>query len=245
LVYFFDFAQLNSLRALPYVGAWRERYSSAGLGVLGVHSPRFTFTRPPEAVAAALPGLGVEWPVATDGGMAIFRAYGCHGWPSLFLWGRGGALRWHHLGEGSYAATEEAIREALGDPPGGGWPEPLDPLRPADAAGAGVVAPTPELFPGGSIERPWRAGVDGDELQLPYAAAEAHAAVEGSGELIIEVDGRLGRTIEVRGPGLYELEASEHHGSHLLLLRASPGLAIHSVQFAAGPPAPQTLGPRG
>ena len=44
LVHFFDYAQLNSVRALPYVIAWDRRYRDAGLTTLGIHSPRFKFT---------------------------------------------------------------------------------------------------------------------------------------------------------------------------------------------------------
>src|SRR5919106_6289553 len=44
LVHFFDFAQLNAVRTLPYLIAWHERYRDAGLALLGVHSPRFPFT---------------------------------------------------------------------------------------------------------------------------------------------------------------------------------------------------------
>src|SRR5262249_34061362 len=99
-------------RTLPYLRAWNERYSDAGLAVLGVHSPRFSFTRPREAVADALPRLEIDWPVAVDAEMAIWRDYEPHGWPALFLWGTGGALRWCHLGGGEYDRTEEAIREA-------------------------------------------------------------------------------------------------------------------------------------
>ena len=40
LVHFLDFAQLNSVRALPYLQAWHERYTGLGLTVLGVNSPR-------------------------------------------------------------------------------------------------------------------------------------------------------------------------------------------------------------
>ena len=125
LVHFFDFAQLNSVRALDYVIAWQRAYGEHGLGVLGVHSPRFPFTRSPNAVAAALTRLGIKWPVAMDSEFAIWRDYGSEGWPSLFLWGKGGALRWYHLGEGEYGATEKEIRAALGDPANGGWPEPV------------------------------------------------------------------------------------------------------------------------
>ena len=110
LVHFFDFAQLNSIRALPYVLAWHERYRAAGLAVIGVHSPRFAFTQPPEAVADAAARLGISHPVAVDSEYRVWRDYGCEGWPSLFLWRRGGALGWFHFGEGEYTATEEAIQ---------------------------------------------------------------------------------------------------------------------------------------
>ena len=151
LVHFFDFAQLNSVRALDYVGEWRRRYRDHGLAVLEVHSPRLALTRPADAVEAAAVRLGIDWPVALDTDLRAFRDYGCLGWPSLFLWGKGGALRWYHLGEGEYAATEEAIREALtlgGDGSNGGWPDTMGPLRPGDEPGAEVIAPSPDVFPG-------------------------------------------------------------------------------------------------
>ena len=41
LVHFLDFAQLNSVRTLPYVSEWARRYREAGLSVIGVQSPPF------------------------------------------------------------------------------------------------------------------------------------------------------------------------------------------------------------
>ena len=72
LVNFFDFAQLNSVRALPYVVAWAERYGPHGLATLGVHSPRFRFTGERDALAPALNRLGVNHPVADDSGYVIY-----------------------------------------------------------------------------------------------------------------------------------------------------------------------------
>src|SRR2546429_363907 len=43
LVHFFDVAQLNSIRTLPYLRSWHERYGGDGLAMIGVHSPRFPF----------------------------------------------------------------------------------------------------------------------------------------------------------------------------------------------------------
>lgn len=237
LVHFFDFTQLNSVRTLDYVRIWRRRYRDQGLGVLGVHSPRLALTRPGQAVAAALPRLEVDWPVAADSELRTFKGYGCLGWPSLFLWGRGGALRWHHLGEGEYAETEDVIREQLPEPPSGGWPAPVEPIRPGDAPGAVVIAPTEEVFPGGDATTPWSPRSGDGELEIDYAAAGAHAAAGGRGELRVSVDGGPEREIEVSGPWLYELAGGDHHGEHRLRLRASDGVEIHSIQFAPGPSA--------
>jgi len=98
LVHFFDFAQLNSVRALPYLRKWHRRYRELGLTVLGVQAPRFSFGADPDAVQAGLERLEVSHPVAIDVGREMWLDYGCSGWPSLFLWGRGGVLRWFHIG---------------------------------------------------------------------------------------------------------------------------------------------------
>jgi hypothetical protein len=235
LMHFFDFAQLNCIRSLPYLHAWHQRYRRDGLAVVGIHSPRFPFTRAPGAVDESLPRLEIEWPVALDPELAIWRAYGCRGWPSLFLWGKGGALRWYHLGEGEYVATEEAIREALAAAGAGasGWPAVLEPLRRGDAPGAKVVAPTPEVLPGGSLERPLPGG---RPVRVEYEAGGAYAAVAGRGELAVRLDADALDPIAVPHPGLFELTAHERNESHRLLLEASTGVSVYSLQFAAGPP---------
>lgn len=235
LVHFFDFAQLNSLRALPYLIAWRERYAPHGLELVGVHSPRFPFTRPAGAVEGALPRLRIEWPVAVDAELAIWRDYGCKGWPSLFLWGKGGGLRWYHRGEGEYEGTEEAIRQELDEPPDGDWPPTVAPIRPGDEAGAQVIAPTPELFPGGSPERPWtRTEADGP-LTADYEAGAAYAAVAGEGELRVGLDGAESRTLGVAHHGLHALAEHPRHERHRLELQLAGELELYSLQFAPAP----------
>src|SRR6185295_3002226 len=113
LVHFFDYAQLNSVRTLPYLVEWDRRYREAGLATIGVQSPRFPFGADPVNVAAGLRDLGVELPVVVDAERELWHAYGCEGWPSLFLWTTGGALTWFHFGEGEYLGTEMAIQEEL------------------------------------------------------------------------------------------------------------------------------------
>lgn len=238
VVHFLEFAQLNSVRTLPYLNEWARRYREAGLSVIGVQSPRFPFGADPEAVAAGLERLGVEFPVAIDAEHELWAAYGCEGWPSLFLWSLGGTLAWAHFGEGEYRATEEAIQEELREIDAlRQLPEPMAPLRPTDAPGAWVMEPTPEQFPGGSWQQPWVASEGDDALALDYQAGGAYATVEGEGEIQVEIDGEWQEPIPAGpSPGLRTLAEHPAHEAHNLLLRSGPGVKIWSISFAAGVP---------
>jgi hypothetical protein len=228
LVHFFDFAQLNSVRTLPYLGEWARRYEAHGLKTIGVQAPRFPFGADREVVASGLERLGVEFPVAIDADRRLWHAYGCEGWPSLFLWKLGGALAWAHFGEGEYLATEEAIQAELREQDAlRELPEPIDPLRPSDAPGARVMPPTPELFPEHNLT---------GRLELAYEASGAYATVEGTGELSIELDGAPVEPVAIDGAALYTLTEHPQHQSHTVAIRPSQGLRVHSISFAAGVP---------
>lgn len=234
LVHFLDFAQLNSLRALPYVRAWSERYGAHGLSTFGVHTPRSSLTADPVSAARGVAALGLDHPVALDLDRVIWRDYGCEGWPSSFVWARGGRLVWYALGEGDYGPTEAVIRETLPEPDGG-WPPPIPPLKPGDGQDEAVVVPSAEVFPGGGLETPWEARPGDDRLELAYEGGGAYATVGGTGTLSARIDGGDPREIEVDGPALIELGAHEHHERHTLSIEAEGDLRLLSVSF---PPAP-------
>jgi len=233
LVHFLDFAQLNSVRTLPYLAEWDRRYREAGLTTLGVQAPRFPFGADPGAVSAGLAELGVTFPVAIDAERELWLSYGCEGWPSLFLWTNRGALSWFHFGEGEYLGTEMAIQEELRELDAlRSLPEPMAPLRPSDSPGAKVMPPTPELFPGGSWERPWTGG----KLEIDYEAGGAYATVEGTGTLSVTIDGSETHQLHIDGPRLHRLTEHDRHEAHHLQLVPSPSLQIWSVSFAADIP---------
>ena len=54
LVDFWTYSCINSLRNLPYVQAWAAKYKEAGLVVIGVHTPEFSFEQEPANVSTAL-----------------------------------------------------------------------------------------------------------------------------------------------------------------------------------------------
>ena len=192
LVHFIDFAQLNSVRTLPYLAEWdaplprrrpaHDRRPGAPLPVR---------RRPRRGRRRAASGSASSFPVAIDAERALWHAYGCEGWPSLFLWSRAARCAGIHFGEGEYAATEEAIQaelrelDALRE-----LPAPLEPLRPDRRAGARVMPPSPELFPGGSWERPWSAGEDGDGARArPTRRAAPSRPSRARASVAVELDG--------------------------------------------------------
>jgi hypothetical protein len=237
LVHFFDYAQLNSVRTLPYLAEWDRRYREAGLTTIGVQAPRFPFGAETNAVGAGLHDLGIDFPVAVDADRDLWLAYGCEGWPSLFLWATGGALSWFHFGEGEYRATEEAIQEELRQLDAlQALPEPMRPLRACDVPGVKVMPPAPEVFPGGSWKNPWQASGGEAELSLDYAGGGAYATVEGEGSIAVSVDGGEPQSVPIEAPRLYELSTHDQHESHRLTLRPSGEVRIWSVSFAAALP---------
>jgi thiol-disulfide isomerase/thioredoxin len=210
LIEFWDFCRPNSLRTLPYMKAWHERYEPHGLRVIGVHSAGFEPSGDPDAVRDAVARLGIDYPVVLDVEHEIWQEYENLGWPARYLFGPEGALFEYHYGEGAYAETELAIQELLGRPAG----EPMAPLRPEDEPGAVLEVPTEEV-PG--------------PYSGPYVAGGVWAVLSGSGSVIAN-----GREITVEHPGAYELivHPRSEHGE--LTLEAGAGVVCHAVCFTPG-----------
>ncbi len=231
LVHFLDYSQLNSVRTLPYLVEWHERYEPLGLRVLGVQAPRFPFGADPEAAGRGLRQLGVEFPVLIDESKRLWTGYGCEGWPSLFLWGRGGILRWFHFGEGDYQGTEQAIQEALAAsferlPE---MPAIMEPVRPTDAAGVEVSPPSPEVIP--FPDRPLTID-DFDALALDFEGGGAYVTADGKGDLRVTLDGEARGEVGIDGPGLYPLVETGRHGSHKLGIELEGAPEIWSVSYS-------------
>ena len=232
LVHFFEAGELSGIRTLPFIGGLARHYADHRLTVLGVHSPRSGLAESDEALAEALELLGVEFPVANDREHRIWHAYGCEGWPSTFLWGRGGKLRWVHFGEGAYHETEGAIRAGLSDDPDDLPPPLLEPPR--SERGPALRAPSDEVFPGGAHNRPWQPSEPGEPLEIEYAGAGAWAALDGTGTVSVVVDGEAAGSFELRGPGLYEIASHDGHGLHEVRLGLEGAIRVWSVAFVPG-----------
>jgi hypothetical protein len=207
LVEFWDFARVQSIRTLPYMKAWRERY--ADLTVVGVHAAGFPPSRDPGAVRAAVARLDVTYPVAIDEQLQVWELYGNLGWPARYLFDRRGMLLHYHYGEGGYEETELAIQELLG------IDEPVLPaLRAEEAADARIEPQTDD------VEGPYSG---------PYVAGGVWAVLDGTGTV-----GVNGRTVTVDHPGCYELIAHTRSTAGKLALEVGDGVVCHAVCFTPG-----------
>jgi thiol-disulfide isomerase/thioredoxin len=209
LVEFFDFCRPNSLRTLPYLKAWEERYRADGLRVIGVHTAGFAPSSDPAAVVAAVARLGITYPVVIDTEMEIWQEYENLGWPARYLFNQDGRLFDYHYGEGSYDATELAIQELLD------VERPLvDPVRPGDVPGAPLAVQSDDVI---------------GTYSGPYEAGEVWAVLDGEGTVTAN-----GETIAVDHPGAYRLIAHEVSTAGELSLQVGDGVTCHAVCFTPG-----------
>ncbi len=209
LVEFWDFCRPNSIRTLPYLKAWHERYAGLGLRVIGVHSAGFAPSEDPDAVAAAVERLGIEYPVVVDLDHQIWEEYENVGWPARYLWNGEQCLFEYHFGEGGYIETELAIQELLGVER-----ELVGQVRPEDDPGA-VLVPQSE-----DVAGPYNGA---------YEAGGVWGVFSGSGVATVN-----GIEIEIEAPGAYELVGHGHHTQGLLALTVSDGLHCLAVCFTPG-----------
>ncbi len=209
LVEFWDFCRVNSLRTLPYLGAWHERYAADGLRVIGVHTGGYAISREEDAVRAAVERLGIEHPVVIDSALEVWDLYGNKGWPGRYLFDPGQALYSLHYGEGAYDETEREIQALLG------VERPLlEPLRPEDEPGL--------LLPAQTEDQP-------GAYSGPYEAGEVWAVLEGAGTVTVD-----GRELAVRHPGCHPLVHHPHHTRAMLDFRPGRGVTCHATCFTPG-----------
>ncbi|HOF87547.1 MAG TPA: redoxin domain-containing protein [Armatimonadota bacterium] len=154
LVFFWDYACVNCLRTLPYLSAWWAQYRDLGLAMVGVHSPQFPFSRHEAYAREAAARLQIAFPVLLDSARHTWDAWANRFWPTQYLVGPDGLIRYFHFGEGDYLGIEAQIQimvKALH--PEATLPPLLMPLRAGDEPGAVMAPATPDIYLGGGRGR--------------------------------------------------------------------------------------------
>jgi hypothetical protein len=214
LVEFWDFCRPNSMRTLPYMKAWHERYEQEGLRVIGVHCPGFAPSRDEQAVRAAVARLQIAHAVLIDSELELWQEYENAGWPARYLFDGRARLLDYHYGEGAYTETELAIQELLGVSR-----EPLAPLRPEDAPAATLAPQTADQ------QGPYCG---------PYEAGGVWVVLDGEGTLSARGSDGATRKLTVSHPGAYPLLEHATHTTGTLELEIGPGVSCLATCFTPG-----------
>ena len=210
LVEFWDFCRVNSLRTLPYLKAWHERYADDGLRIVGVHTGGFAPARVEANVRRAVERLEIPWAVAIDTDLEVWDIYGNQGWPARYLWDPDGALLLDALRRGR-------LRGDRARDPGAA-------RRRARAAGAaaargraGRADRGADRGPAGRLLRPVRGGRACGPSSRVRASCASTAA-----------------SLDVTEPGCIPLVEHGRHTARRARARAGAGVVVHATCFTPG-----------
>ena len=115
LLYIWTYTCINSIRPMPYIDDWNQKYSNNGLVIVGVHSPEFQFEKNYTNVKDAVQRFGIKYPVILDSDHRTWNAYENNYWPRYYLIDTQGYLRYDHIGEGGYDQIEKSIQALLAE----------------------------------------------------------------------------------------------------------------------------------
>ena len=209
VVEFWDIASPHSMRTLPYLMEWHERYATKGLRVIGVHTSAMPQTEDEAVIEAAVERLGIKFPVVVDAKRDLWQLYGPRGYPTRYVWERGLKLVDLHEGEGAYQETEELLQEMLGVSG-----DLVDPFLPEEAPGAQLAMPSYPMigaFSGG------------------YAAGGVWVSYAGDGVIVVN-----GEEIAVTGTGAVELVSHPEHTEAEISIEPGAGVEVIETRFTPG-----------
>jgi cytochrome c biogenesis protein CcdA/thiol-disulfide isomerase/thioredoxin len=115
LVDFWTYSCINCIRTQPYLKDLYAKYHDAGLEIIGVHAPEFSFEKNPDNVRQAAKEAGLAYPIAMDNDLKTWAAFSNQYWPATYLIDKDGLIRRTHFGEGQYAEEEQAVRQLLAE----------------------------------------------------------------------------------------------------------------------------------
>jgi cytochrome c biogenesis protein CcdA/thiol-disulfide isomerase/thioredoxin len=115
LIDFWTYSCINCIRTQPYLKDLYAKYHDAGLEIIGVHAPEFSFEKNPDNVRQAVKDAGLKYPIAMDNDLATWAAFNNQYWPASYLIDKDGQIRRTHFGEGGYADEEQAVRTLLAE----------------------------------------------------------------------------------------------------------------------------------
>ncbi len=111
---FWTLCCINCIHTIPDLAKLEKKYANE-LVVIGVHSPKFENEKDTDSIRKAVLRYEVTHPVVNDANRALWDAYQCESWPTLYLIDTEGNLVAHGSGEGLLEPLDEAIGKLIKD----------------------------------------------------------------------------------------------------------------------------------
>ena len=106
---------INCIHTLPVLAAIEKQFEKEPVVVVGVHSPKFDAESERERLRAVVQEYSIAHPVAVDGSMKVWNAWGVQSWPSVFVIDAHGRIVWTHGGEPDREELATVVRSALAE----------------------------------------------------------------------------------------------------------------------------------
>ncbi len=99
VVHFWTFGCINCIHNYPVYKAWQEKYAGKGVTIIGVHTPEFAHEADVAGIRAKARENGLKFPIVVDNDSRVWRSWGNHYWPSIYLVDKKGQVRYRWEGE--------------------------------------------------------------------------------------------------------------------------------------------------
>jgi hypothetical protein len=110
---FLDAGDGDCFKAYPYAVNWHAKYAADDVRVIGVHCPGYEAMRSWANVITAVARTELDFPIALDYQLEIYRDYGLEEVPTFVLVEPGGRIVAQASEEADYREFEERIHEVL------------------------------------------------------------------------------------------------------------------------------------
>jgi choline dehydrogenase-like flavoprotein len=148
--------------------------------------------------------MRIVYPIAIDSDYRVWRAFGNHYWPAVYIADAQGRIRHHQFGEGRYEECERVIQRLLREAGVEGVGDALVPVAPdgfeAQADWTNLASPETYLgyeqtqnfaSPGGVAFDEARAYVAPDSLRLNHWALAGDWTIESGASVLNKADGTI------------------------------------------------------
>jgi cytochrome c biogenesis protein CcdA/thiol-disulfide isomerase/thioredoxin len=142
IVDFWTYTCINCVRTLPFIEGLYKTYHKAGLEIVGVETPEFSFEQDASNVQQAIKTDHLTYPVVQDNDYGTWNAYSNEYWPADYLIDATGEVRHYQFGEGDYQQEEAAVRTLLYEAGDRSLPAPTT----AKAVTPSAAIGTPETY---------------------------------------------------------------------------------------------------